>query len=142
MPDYLKKIALTGDGGVAISLIAGSTLYRGDIVYCSGNDSIVSLVPTSSAATTPIFGVVYADADETAIVWVVISGIALVNFESAVYGIAGHYWIPSSYTDGVAKDSTNNTTNLCSRGGIILQSADTGGQSIYCLVNPQYPVLK
>jgi len=70
---------ITPDGGLAVKLIAGESLVRGNLVRSSADGKVYK---TLTATPELVVGVVYADALQNAEVWVVTTGQAYVLFEA------------------------------------------------------------
>ena len=97
---------ITPLGGVAIKVVAGETLYEGEVVYIkitSGADGKVWKAPLDS--DMPV-GIVYQDAAANANCWIVVSGIAYVLPTAGVTAARGNVIYCSASTAGRVDQAT------------------------------------
>lgn len=109
-----EKVGMTPDGGLAVKLVAGEALTRGEIVYvkiASGADGKVwKTVYTDNDAIQMPIGFVYASASADAAVWIVTSGIAYALPESGITATRGNVAYVSNAESGRVEQSASTPT--------------------------------
>lgn len=97
-------VRLTPEGGLAVKVVAGEALSRGNVVYVKqsgGADGKVwKTVYTDGESIQMPTGVVYADASANADVWVVTGGIAYALPESGITAARGNVAFCSNAESG------------------------------------------
>lgn len=106
-----EKVGLTPEGGLAVLVVAGEALSRGNIVYvklASGADGKVwkTVYSDGDAIQMPI-GFVYADAAADANVWIVTNGIAYGLPETGITAARGNVVIVSNAESGRVEQSAS-----------------------------------
>jgi len=99
-PTFSGGVRITLDGGIAILMIAGENLVKGEVVYvdqASGVNNRAKKAPTSN--DMPI-GVVLADATSGNTVYIVVAGVALVLPNAADTAVRGYLISTSTTTAG------------------------------------------
>lgn len=109
-----EKVGFTPDGGLAVQVVAGENVVRGNVVYvkiASGADGKVwkTVASDGEAIQMPV-GVVYANASADAAVWIVTGGIAYVLPESGITATRGNVLVVSNAEDGVVEQSATTPT--------------------------------
>jgi hypothetical protein len=81
------RFKITPEGGYAIRMVAGESISAGDVV--STGDLNGQVIKTVSAGGMSLVGVAYNEADSSEAIWVIISGLAQVNFYSEEVPVRG-----------------------------------------------------
>lgn len=110
-----QRVGMTNEGGLAICVVAGENLVRGNVVYvkiASGADGkVYKTIHTDGESIQMPVGFVYADADADSYVWVVTNGIAYALPESGITAARGNVVIVSNAETGrVEQAATTPTT--------------------------------
>lgn len=129
------KVRMTSLGGLAIKLTAGEDLAAGELVRASGAADDTALKTTISDDMP--MGVVYAAATTGNSVWVVVQGIAEVQFDGATTPARGHIAFASGATAGTATSSASLPTVAEHNReiGHVIQSAGAAGAKVRCVLH-------
>lgn len=100
-------IRLTEEGGLAVKMLAGEALVKGEAVSVkAGADNTVE---KTTASTYGTIGFVYDDAAADADVWVVISGVGYALLKDTVAADAGDYVVITDVDGRVDADASSAT---------------------------------
>ncbi len=117
------RFKITPEGGYAIRMISGDAITAGDVVSTGNVNGQV--IRTTENAGMSLVGVAYNSADSSEVVWVVVSGLALVNFHAESVPTRGYVatvWAGTPAT--IASQAVASYENVV---GTIIETTGSGG---------------